>query len=91
MRLAGSPFHPRDTEDATAALLYAALVSEAYLPPANHKAPFKFGIRSHPTRDATVEYNLLDGGETERADDMLKAQLAECERVRDECKRTAGL
>lgn len=34
-----------------------------------------------------MDYIPLDGGKSEQADRIFKVQLAECERVREECKR----
>jgi hypothetical protein len=89
MRWTGSPWHPRDTEDAATALLYAALVADAYLPPRRASQDFKFATVAHPFRDATVGYKAVDGGGTTQAREILQAQLAECERVRADCKRLA--
>lgn len=81
----------RDAEDAATGLLYASLVPERYLPAADDVVRRKFGLRAHPLADATVRLCEVEGWDSERGEQVVRAQMKACEVLWKQARRREGL
>lgn len=78
-----------DAADGALAMVYAALISEDYMLPADQVPAPKFNAHSHRFSHCTVDYDEVENWEG--ADVIAKAQVKVCETLRLEWRRREGL